>query len=127
MCDCLTHILHSLLILHLDPFLQALCLYDYMKDYAGSSLFVLFKAIKFQVMTLFEDFAAMGVFVTFSEDSPMIMFPSNVCICDFYIGRTINRVFCPSCSGNPSNVYLEIHQLDFLQSFRSEITALSDL
>jgi hypothetical protein len=27
----------------------ALCLYDYMKDYAGSSLFVLFKAIKFQV------------------------------------------------------------------------------
>ena len=30
----------------------ALCLYDYMKDYAGSSLFVLFKAIKFQVRTL---------------------------------------------------------------------------
>ena len=29
----------------------ALCLYDYMKDYAGSSLFVLFKAIKFQVGT----------------------------------------------------------------------------
>jgi len=27
----------------------ALCLYDYMKDYAGSSLFVLFKAIKFQI------------------------------------------------------------------------------
>ena len=27
----------------------ALCLYDYLKDYAGSSLFVLFKAIKFQV------------------------------------------------------------------------------
>ena len=27
----------------------ALCMYDYMKDYAGSSLFVLFKAIKFQV------------------------------------------------------------------------------
>ena len=26
-----------------------LCLYDYMKDYAGSSLFVLFKAIKFQI------------------------------------------------------------------------------
>ena len=34
--------------------LQALCLYDYMKDYAGSSLFVLFKAIKFQV-TVFPD------------------------------------------------------------------------
>ena len=28
----------------------ALCMYDYMKDYAGSSLFVLFKAIKFQVI-----------------------------------------------------------------------------
>ena len=102
-----------------------------MKDYAGSSLFVLFKAIKFQVITVFEDFAAMCIFVTFVtffvEDSPMIMFLSNVCFCDFYIGRTINRVFCPSCSGNPSNVYLEIHQLDFLQSFRSEITALSDL
>ena len=27
----------------------ALAMYDYMKDYAGSSLFVLFKAIKFQV------------------------------------------------------------------------------
>merc|ERR1719410_1213983 len=27
----------------------ALCMYDYMKDYAGSSLFVLFKAIKFQI------------------------------------------------------------------------------
>ena len=30
----------------------ALCMYDYMKDYAGSSLFVLFKAIKFQVIFL---------------------------------------------------------------------------
>ena len=109
MCDCFTHILNFVLILQLDPFSQALCLYDYMKDYAGSSLFVLFKAIKFQV-----------------TDSPMLMFRSIVCICDFYIGRTINRV-CPSCSGNPSNVYLEIHQQDFLQSFRSEITALSDL
>ena len=27
----------------------ALAMYDYMRDYAGSSLFVLFKAIKFQV------------------------------------------------------------------------------
>jgi len=27
----------------------AVCLYDYMKEYAGSSLFVLFKAIKFQI------------------------------------------------------------------------------
>merc|ERR1719317_1525808 len=27
----------------------ALAMYDYMKDYAGSSLFVLFKAIKFQI------------------------------------------------------------------------------
>ena len=30
----------------------ALAMYDYMKDYAGSSLFVLFKAIKFQVCIL---------------------------------------------------------------------------
>ena len=30
----------------------ALAMYDYMKDYAGSSLFVLFKAIKFQVCQL---------------------------------------------------------------------------
>ena len=29
----------------------ALAMYDYMKDYAGSSLFVLFKAIKFQVIS----------------------------------------------------------------------------
>ena len=34
---------------HWTLLMQALCLYDYMKDYAGSSLFVLFKAIKFQV------------------------------------------------------------------------------
>ena len=32
----------------------ALAMYDYMKDYAGSSLFVLFKAIKFQVHTAYE-------------------------------------------------------------------------
>ena len=41
----------------------AVIMYDYMKDYAGSSLFVLFKAIKIQVGSFFMFFVCMYMYI----------------------------------------------------------------
>jgi len=46
----------------------ALIMYDYMKDYAGSSLFVLFKAIKFQIEKGPVDFLTHDARYSLSED-----------------------------------------------------------
>ena len=51
----------------------ALCMYDYMKDYAGSSLFVLFKAIKFQVL-IFYSFLVLFCFVCRKNSTPVKKF-----------------------------------------------------
>ena len=48
----------------------ALAMYDYMKDYAGSSLFVLFKAIKFQV--------SMNKNIIISDECVCIILPSVI-------------------------------------------------
>ena len=91
-------------------FAQALCLYDYMKDYAGSSLFVLFKAIKFQVSPFLQIVHVQCVYL-------WLLHLVELSILSVLVALEIHQM----C------IYKSINQLDFLQSFRSEITALSDL
>ena len=92
--------------------LQALCLYDYMKDYAGSSLFVLFKAIKFQVTIWQSD----NLYLVSQKPTELTSLAP--------VGRTLSI----ACDPVATNNHLSIHQLDFPQSFcKSEFTGLSDL
>ena len=97
-------------ILSIDVSLQALCLYDYMKDYAGSSLFVLFKAIKFQVTIWQSD----NLYLVSQKPTELTSLAP--------VGRTLSI----ACDPVATNNHLSIHQLDFPQSFcKSEIISLS--